>query len=276
MATEAVTSDAEITYLEGAGGGGDIAAKLMANGGDFNSLRTNDVLRKEEWELFDEVLMEEARYRLHFVSDLQSRGLTYQLGNAFGTTILEWERIGDMNGAEVSMDGVYEGRRDRLEFALDRMPIPIIHKDFQINIRQLEASRRRGEPLDTTMARIASRKVMEKIEEMHFYGHSIREGAGRIYGPLTHPQRIRESAQRRGRGNFTPISWEDPATTGAAKLGQVIDMINALKSQKMMGPFELWISDLAYLQLSQDYKSESDNSQLARLVQTPDLALMRP
>src|SRR5690606_23513867 len=122
------------------------------------------------WVQFDNTVIEIARHRLIGVGDLIERGLTYNVPNAMGVTKIEWERSGDMGPAELSMAGVTEGRNDTMDFDLVSMPLPIIHKDFWINIRKLEASRNGGMPLDTTQAAVCSRKVSERIESMLFLG----------------------------------------------------------------------------------------------------------
>ncbi len=47
------------------------------------------------------------------------------------------------------------------------------HKDFRINIRALEASRKLGQTLDTTMVGLATRLVTERLETILFNGLSL-------------------------------------------------------------------------------------------------------
>ncbi len=143
---------------------GDVATRLMQSGFNINALRTNAVLRKDEWSQLDTALIEVARKRLPLVTALVGAGLTFNIGNGLGTTILERDQVSDMEPADVSMSGVTRGEQDTLEYTLQSMPLPIIHKDFTINIRKLEASRTLGQPLDTAQAALAGRLVAESPE----------------------------------------------------------------------------------------------------------------
>src|SRR5690606_22085718 len=82
---------------------GDVAMRLLQANFNVNALRTNDILRKDEWKLFDQAIVEVARKRLVGVGALMSRGLTFNVNNALGTTQIEWQRVGHMTPAEVSM-----------------------------------------------------------------------------------------------------------------------------------------------------------------------------
>src|SRR4051812_42418894 len=99
-----VASAADIEILQMTGGNytgqGSVATKLLANGLNINALRTNDVLRKEEWVLYDKAVIDVARTRLIGVADLLSAGLTLDLPNAFGTTVVQHEKMSDMTGAQ--------------------------------------------------------------------------------------------------------------------------------------------------------------------------------
>ena len=68
---------AQVDIIQAGGGGltghGDVAQRLLQSDFQVNALRTNDVLRKDEWIQFDEALIDVARQRLPlvdmFVSD---------------------------------------------------------------------------------------------------------------------------------------------------------------------------------------------------------------
>ena len=134
-----------------------------------NALETNAAtLRRDEWKQLDEAILDPARYRLGGVQDLITKGLTFNLGNAMGTTVFEWHDSSDAMEATISMDGVTRGKGDRPVFQHNYIPIPIIHVDYEINARVLAASRSLGNPLDTTSAERAARRVSEKLEDMLF------------------------------------------------------------------------------------------------------------
>lgn len=247
--------------------GGDVASVLLANGMNVNALRTLDTLRKDEWVAMDNALIEVARKRLILVNTLREYGLTYELPNGLGTTQLEWEDVDDMSPANVSMSGVTEGETDTLDFSLTDMPLPIIHKDFTINIRKLLASRTRGEALDTTQLRVASTLVMETIESMIILGHATRVGSSRIYGLTTHPDR--------NTGSIT-ASWDLAATSGASKLTDIQAAIALMQTDHMYGPFGIFVSQTAYRHLNQDYSTQYQGTQKRRLEELDDVAFIRP
>ena len=162
---------------------GNVAQRLLATGMKANALRTNDTLRKDEWKELDETVIKISRQRLVGVQDLIGRGLVYNLGNGLGTTVLEYEKESDISEAQMNMDAATRGAGDRITYDIGYLPLPIVHKDFQISIRALEASRKLGMPLDTATAAMAATKVSEKIEEILFTGaSSYTFGGGTIYG----------------------------------------------------------------------------------------------
>src|SRR5690242_7630555 len=89
-----------------------VFAQMVANGElDLSKLRTNSILRRDEWLSFDQVLLEVARDNLVGIADLQGLGLTRNLGG-LGVIIDLWESISDMDDAQVSMDGVTRDEED--------------------------------------------------------------------------------------------------------------------------------------------------------------------
>lgn len=161
------------------------AAKLLNNNFNVNELRTNDLLRKDEWEDIDDAVLRVARQRLNAFADIQNAGLTRSLGG-LGTLIDIQEKMSEMTDAEVDMSGETEGEGDRQQFTPVATPIPIIHKDFSFNTRMLQASRDRGDSLDTTGVESATRQVTEAIETMMFSGASVQVDGNTINGYTNH------------------------------------------------------------------------------------------
>ncbi len=164
--------------------GGSPARFLAHNGVDaIGAFRTNDILRKEEWQQLDETLVGVARQRLIGISDLVTRGLSFNLGG-LGVTLSQYEQLGDMSNANVDFSGVTDGEKDSVTFTLINVPVPIFHKDFSINLRRLEASRGPnsiGAPIDRTQIETAAQKVTEQMEEVLFNGMSAA-GSGTSTG----------------------------------------------------------------------------------------------
>lgn len=222
---------------------GSVAQRLLAHKMDVNALRVNNTtLRKDEWKQLDETVVDISKVRLTGVSDLVSRGLVYNISNGLGTTVLESENISDMNDATMNMDGATRDPNDRVEYNIEYLPLPITHKDFQISIRVLEASRKLGQPLDTTQAGIAARKVAEKIETVLFTGASAYTfGGGTIRGYTDHASR--------NTGSLT-ANWDDSA---AVAYSDVINMKQASIDAKHYGPWMLYVPTNFETALDEDY-----------------------
>ena len=132
----------------------------------------------------DSTVIQVARNELSITQRLIGKGLVYSLPNALGTMQLEWERMGDMGPADMQMTALVRGDTDRVSYDMQQLPIPIIFKEFNLNVRHLAASRNGSTPIDTTMAAIASRKVSERIEDLIITGsNQFNFGAGDLSIP---------------------------------------------------------------------------------------------
>lgn len=245
-------NQAEIDGIHGGKAYGNTAQRLLNNGMNVNSLRTNDTLRKDEWKELDETVVQIATQRLVGVSDLVSRGLVHNIGNGLGTTVLEYEDASNMEDAEVSMDGATQGQEDRVEFDIKSLPLPLTHKNFKINVRVLEASRKLGQSLDTTQAAIASRLVAEKVEDTLFNGLSAYTfGGGTIRGYTDHPNRNTVTLA---------VQWDASAATGDTVLNDVIAMKQASIDDRHFGPWMLYIPTNYDTKMDEDFKTNSDKT----------------
>jgi len=242
-------------------GSASVAKKLMNSGFNVNSLRTNDLLRKNEWERLDSALVRVARENLVGVGDLKAKDLTFNVDNPLGVTRVEWETVSDFTPAEINMSGRTKTSKDRAEFTLVGTPLPIISKDFSIDVRTLEASRRSGQALDTTQVELATRKVAESMESMLFNGVAdiVMQGSN-IKGYKTAPNR--------NVGTLTG-DWALIATTGEAIIGDILSMIDALQQDNYDGPYMLYVPLAFYNKLLNDFKANSDKSILTRIKEIP-------
>lgn len=241
-------------------------AEALRTGQEFNAsaLRTLDTLRKDEWVHFDEALVEEGKIRLKGIADLVRLGLVIPVPNAMGRTIFQYEQSTDMEPAELSLSGLSRTEDDRLEFLLNSLPLPILHKDFNINLRTLMASRQRGEALDTTQSRVAGRLVAELLERIYFQGTSTSFGGFPIYGLTTHPNRNTASYGTGG-------AWTG-SKTGEQILADILTMLTALEGDRMFGPYHLYVSANSSIILNQDFKANSDKSIMSRLLEVNGLS----
>lgn len=213
-------------------------------------LNTNATLRRDEWKSLDEAIMKVSEQRLMGVQDLITKGLTYNLGNAMGTTVLEWHDVSDSMEADLTMDGVTRGKGDRPSYQHNYLPIPIIHVDYEINARVLAASRSLGNPLDTTSAERAARRVSEKLEDMLFtntsysFGEKDDRSHNTIYSYVNHPDRNTVTLA---------VNWDASAKTGAAIVGEVLDLKQSSINDYHYGPWVLYIPTGYETVLDADY-----------------------
>ncbi len=242
---------------------GSAPARLVKAGFKVNALRTNALLRHEEWLEIDRAVIDTARMRLNGIADLRQYGLVQPLGG-LGTILSAYEQLGDMTDANVDMSGVTPGEEDRVDYAQISVPVPIIHKDFRLNIRQLEASRRLGDGLDTTQAQVATRKVVEKLENLLFNGSTLVVNGNAIYGYTTHPARNIYAAA----GDFGTISNILPTVNG---------MVAAAESDFFYGPFGLYVAGPQYAEMRAVYTDGSGQSAMARCLESiPSLRFIKP
>lgn len=260
---------AQVDVLTGSDGkiqaSGSLATKLLNSGFNVNALRTNDVLRNREWIDFDTAVVNVARERLVAIGDLVQAGLTYPLANALGITRVEWETISDLTDASVSMSGLSQGQNDRFETALTSVPVPIVHKDFKIDIRALHAYRNLGQPLDMMQVEVATRVVAEKLEAILFNGVTVGVSGSPVYGYTNAPNRITGS---------TTVDWN--TATGAQILGDVLAMQGAAAAKNMFGPFIIYCSQASFIHLGDDFKANGDKTILERLLDVPNIMAVKP
>ena len=214
-------------YLTEQGLGGSVAQRLLANNMNMQVLRTNAILQKDEWVDLDKRVIKIAEERLVLTQDLIAAGLTYDLGG-IGTTISQWQVESDMTDAVVSMEPDSEGNRDVVDYDIAQVPIPIIHKDFRLGIRQLEASRRMGSSIDMTNSDAASRRVAVGMEDLVLKGYASTFAGQTIYGALNHPKTITGVA---------PGAWSDIDNVYET----ILKMVEAADAAHRYGPFNLYV-----------------------------------
>ena len=227
-------------------------------------LHTNEgLLLYDEWKDLDRNVIEVATDRLTAIADLQAAGLTHNLGS-IGVTIAQWERSSDMTDADFSMSGVTAGEEDTPAYKTQGVPVPVVHKDFRLNIRRLEASRRFGEALDVTASDIAARKVAEGSEDMLFAGKPITVDGQTIYGYTNHPHRNTVDLD---------TAWDDPTVTGEDILDDVQEMLQTARDQNYYGPFTLYVPSEYEGVLDNDLYPDSGDTRTirARLLQLSNL-----
>lgn len=205
-------------------------ARIVTNAeGDTRLVTNAGLLQYQEWLDIDRTVIQTMNRRLVGIADLQSRGLVHNLGS-IGQTVSLWDRASDMTAADINMSGVTAGSEDTPAFKTQQVPVPIIHKDFRINLRRLEASRLYGESIDVTASTIAARLVAEASEAMLFSGTPITVEGGTIYGYRNFP----------GRATVNLATVWTSATPAGIK-ADVQAMLAAARANRFYGPFTLYI-----------------------------------
>lgn len=240
--------------------GKDRKPKITVNsGGKPQTLTVNApaTLRRDEWKIFDDAVMEAARPRLRAWSDLRAAN-PRNIPNAMGKTILEYQKMGDITGATISMDGLRLSEYDRPHFDIGNLPLPIIHKDFQFSLRDLAISRSGGGGLDTTMARLAGRRVAEEVEKLLLgVSSSYSFGGAAVYGYTNLPERTTMNTLM----NPTDEDW-----TPHQFVRELLSMIQVMNDSFNYGPFVLYLSPAWSLYLDDDYSDTAgDNTLRARI-----------
>jgi uncharacterized linocin/CFP29 family protein len=246
---------------------GDIGMKLLAANGDVAQLRTLSVLRENEWREYDTAVVQIARGRYTMVKDLMAKGLRRKLANPMGVTQMVWDRVNDMDDAQVDMTGEAASIMDRTEFFQDSIPVPIIHKGFKVNIRTLMASRRNGTGLDVTYAQTAAIKVVEMTEKLLISGSfSAGSNAGTIYGVTTFPYR-----------NVGALTASWLSATAIQIFNDVNSMMAALEAANMYGPYALYVprSYMQVLRRDYDTTTNTGRSISERLLQIEGLEYIK-
>lgn len=214
-------------------------------------------LRRDEWKQLDEAVLKVAESRLGGFQDVIDAGLVYNLGNAMGTTVLEYHDISDTDlEADITMDGITRAQGARPQFTTHYLPIPIVHADYEINARVLAASRNMGNPLDTTMAERAARKVLEKLELMLFGDQQYSYGGGTIYSYMNFPHANTETEVSNiiGSTASTVLKPWNKLSDEKLIIKQIIAMKQASLNDKFFGPWNLYIPPAYETILDEDYK----------------------
>lgn len=218
----------------------------------------NATLMRDEWIEIDRVVMKVARERLTGVADLFNAGLTYNISNAMGKTVLEYQDMSDPGSANISMDGATMGQGDRPKYLTKYLPIPIIHGDFTLDQRSLEASRNSGDSLDTTMIEAVTRRVSEKLEDLLFTDTSFTYGGGTIYSYVSDTNKNEVTLS---------TNWDASGKTGAQILEDVQSMKKALINANHFGPYMIYIPTDYDTVMDEDYTTGYPKSIRNRLLE---------
>ena len=245
------------------------AKGFMANSNGSGAFINNEgllvsnatTLRHDEGIMYDEAMVATAKKRLTLTSLLRSKGLTKNLGG-LGVLLSMYERSGELKGANIDMDGATRGDQDALTLDERGVPIPIFHKEYNINTRKLIVSRQTGQALDTSMAEATTRTVSEEIETHIYNGVPDFSYSGQtIYGLTTHPDRATGA-----------LAADWTSAGGEAIVADTKTMLNALRVNKKYGPYTMIIAADAWINVNDDYSAnKGDNTIKDRIEKFPEI-----
>lgn len=206
-------------------------------------------LTKDAWKLIDTAVQRATRTPLRAFADLRAAGLTYNVPNAMGRTVIQYQTMTDFGSATMSMNGLRRSESDRPEFDIGGLPLPIVHSDFEFSLREIQESRLTGAALDTTGPENASRQAAEKVERITVGVDSSYSYAGySIYGYTNFPGRQTQVLTRP-----TAVGW-----TPATFLAELLTMRQKLYDDLYFGPFVMYMSPDWDAYLDNEWKANSD------------------
>lgn len=213
---------------------------------------SNASLLKDEWIEMDGAVMKAEQERLVGYNSLISRGLTYDISTGMAITILQSQSMSKFTGAEISMNGLTRSNGDAPDYDLVSLPLPIIHKDFGIDLRTLSTSRKMGMPLDLTSIELAGRVIAEKKESLLFGSTPFYFGGARLDTFKTYENRIIMNST---------YGWLHASKKPTDIFEDVRKMKQALIEQNRSGgPYILYISGKYDTVLDKDYADSATQS----------------
>jgi uncharacterized linocin/CFP29 family protein len=235
----------------------------LTRNGVPTTVRTNAqaTLTKEAWLQLDTAILRVARNRLRVVADLRAAGLTFNIPNGLGTTVLEYQKMNNTGSAVISMDGLRLAGDFRPVFESAYLPLPFIHSDFQYSARQIATARQSGAPLDTTTGEMAGRNIAEMTEKLTLGRlDTYAYGGGTIYGMTNFSAKLTAT--------FTKPS--NTAWTAATHLSEVLDAKQTLQDANHYGPYVLYYSSKWDKYLDNDFNTAYPNKTLRQRIREID------
>ena len=210
----------------------------------------SSTLREDEHKVLDAALLEVATYERRLTKDLMDKNLVRPIGS-IGDIISGYERVCEFTGAQVSMDGRTRSDKDRLTFDQVGVPIPIFHKEWEFGLRQLASSTGPNglggsSNIDTTSTSIATRIVMERIEDHCVNGiPGLDVGGAKLYGYATHPDR-----------NTYQLQADWSSDEGEGIINDALAVVQLMYDELYRGPYYVYVGSDYVAHLQADYSRE--------------------
>jgi len=191
------------------------------------------ILRKNEWEFLDSVLVDVARPRLQLINAMRAAGLSVNFPGAYDHSIYQYERVSDIDDAVISMSAKSNQGNDRSTVDIVSIPLPLIHKTFTLEAREIAIARKTGQQLPSHMLQLCGRKVAEAADKLVLGTWGTYSFNGQNLQGLT-------NFTGRNTGSFlnpTVAGW-----TPIMLYNSVIDMIKRQLDDNQFGTYDLYYS----------------------------------
>jgi len=183
---------------------------------------------EEEWQQIDESVVREAQRVM-----VGRRVLPVYPLESVGVMEVQWDVQAELSDAILSMYGETPSE-DIIAYTRASLIVPILHKDFRIHWRDLEASRRYGRPLDMANAESAALKVAQLEDKLILHGEITGWPALGVEGLTTATGRNTEDSG--GAWGTAPNAVTD-----------VKDAMEELINDNFNGPYDLILQPSAFL-----------------------------
>lgn len=212
----------------------------------------------EAWKAYDDAVVEAVTSKLRAVADIRGAGLEYTIPNGLGHTVLQYQTMGDITDATISMDPIRRSETDTPQGEPMLLPLPVIHKDLDYSARQISVSQggRTPMPVDTGSVQMAARKVAEGAEKLLTgTAGSFSYGGGTIYGMTNLPQRATK----------TDMPTPD-GTNGPAVITAILALRQMLINNKHTGPYVFYVNTQWASVLDNDFSATKGDQTLRQRI----------
>jgi uncharacterized linocin/CFP29 family protein len=190
--------------------------------------RAQAPLVEEEWKQLDEAVVRAVQPVL-----VGRRVLPVKQLAGVGVMEVQWDEISEMSPAIISMYGETPAE-DIIVYTRKSLVVPILHKDFRIHWRDLEASRRFRTPLDTANAEAAALVVAKLEDELIL--------SGEIAG--THRLGIEGLTTATGRQTKASVgAW----ATSPNAVTDITEAMELLLAENLTTPYDLLLQPSAFM-----------------------------
>lgn len=236
---------------------------LMLSNSYIRHNRANSGLPQDAWKQIDGAVIEPFKAPNIILNDLESRGLTQNI--PFHVTLSEFQKRTGRKKANVTLSGRANIKETTTNYDKDAVPVPVIHEDYSLDRRRLEASQASNvESLDVTEPNDAGEVVRDTIDDIIFngYGKIKVNNNATIYGLTTHPHR----------NTITIANAWDTSTPGAPYcINDTASMLQAAYNDNKYGPFGLYLPKNYWGPLQLDYAPESGVTWIDRILRFTDI-----